>query len=58
MQKTLKNNQQVPWTTKQNVHDWMIDRARNPRPIPDQKQLRRELGHDLIDMQRELKARQ
>jgi hypothetical protein len=38
--------------TKQQVRKWINSRAREPRPIPDPKQLRRELGIDLIEMQR------
>lgn len=35
----------------------MEHRSREPRPAPDMKQVRRELGFDLIEMEREEQRR-
>jgi hypothetical protein len=39
--------------TKEQVRDWMQERAREPRPLPSQAQMNRELGRDLIEAERE-----
>lgn len=41
-----------PQPTKEVVKDWINDRAAHRRPLPDAKQLRRELGMELIDAER------
>jgi hypothetical protein len=36
------------YPTKQQVRDWLSQRLLQPRPLPDIKQIRRELGWDLL----------
>lgn len=43
-------------STKEQVRDWMHERAKEPKPLPDAKQLRRELGMDLIELVRKDQA--
>jgi hypothetical protein len=38
--------------TKEQVRDWMQERAREPRPLPSQAQMNRELGRPLEDARR------
>ena len=38
--------------TKQQVREYMEGRQREHKPLPDQKEIRRQLGWDLIEMER------
>ena len=38
--------------TKESVRKWQQKRVRERKPLPDQKTIRRELGIDLVDAQR------
>jgi hypothetical protein len=38
--------------TKEQVRDWLIHRQADPQPLPELKQIRRELGWDLPDLHR------
>lgn len=43
--------------SKERVKRWIDDRARERKPLPSQKELRRQLGMDLIDAERNKKRR-
>lgn len=43
--------------TKQQVRQYMEGRQREHKPPPDQKEIRRQLGWDLIEMERAEQAR-
>lgn len=43
--------------TKQQGHDWLASRRRRPRPLPDIKTIRRELGIELIEAQQDAAER-
>lgn len=43
--------------TKQQVRHYMEGRQREHKPPPDQKEIRRQLGWDLIEMERAEQAR-
>ncbi|MBV8666719.1 MAG: hypothetical protein JO269_09565 [Burkholderiaceae bacterium] len=43
--------------TKEAVKHWLDDRAAHRKPLPDTKTIRRELGMDLIDAERDAKLR-
>ena len=42
--------------TKQQGHDWLVSRQRVPRPLPDIETIRRELGIELVEAQRDAAA--
>jgi hypothetical protein len=42
--------------TKEQVRHWMQERAKEHKPLPDPKQMRRELGIDLIEQARKDQA--
>lgn len=41
--------------TKEQVKRWIDDRAKERKPLPSQKELRRQLGIELIDAERNKK---
>lgn len=43
--------------TKQQVRQYMEDRQREHKPLPDQNEIRRQLGWDLIEMERAERSR-
>lgn len=43
--------------TKEQARRWMEDRAKDRKPLPSQKELRRQLGMDLLDAQRNQKRK-
>lgn len=47
----------MPQPTKENVRRWMDDRAKTRKPLPSQKELRRQLGIELIEAARNQKRR-
>lgn len=42
----------MPKPTKEQVRAWQHERVKSPKPPPDPKQIRRELGWDLVEYQR------
>ncbi len=43
--------------TKEQVRRWTDERARVRKPLPNQRELRRQLGQDLIEAQRDRKRK-
>lgn len=43
---------------KEKTHKWIMKRAKNPKPLPGQDQIRREIGFDLAEAHRAAKERE